>query len=125
MTVRFQKTPKGEVAIMPRADYEALLARLAEAEEDAGTARLIARAEEEIAAGAPVFPKSVADRVADGASPIRVFREWRGMTQVQLAAAAGLGQGYVSDLEKGRRRGTPDVLDRVATALRVPLDLLI
>jgi transcriptional regulator with XRE-family HTH domain len=54
-----------------------------------------------------------------------VFREWRKMTQAQLSAKTGLGQGYISDLEKGRRRGTADALNRVAAALKVPLDLLI
>ena len=29
MNVRFQKTPKGEVAILPRKDYEALVAKAA------------------------------------------------------------------------------------------------
>jgi len=28
MSVRFQKTPRGEVAILPRKDYEALVSRL-------------------------------------------------------------------------------------------------
>ncbi len=44
MNVRFQKTAHGEVAILPRKDYEALLAKAAEAAEDEGTARLVARA---------------------------------------------------------------------------------
>jgi hypothetical protein len=37
MNVRFQKTPKGEMAILPRKDYEALVMKAAEADEDAGT----------------------------------------------------------------------------------------
>jgi hypothetical protein len=40
MNVRFQKTQRGEVAILPRKDYEKLVAKAAEADEDAGTARL-------------------------------------------------------------------------------------
>ena len=46
MKVKFKATPDGEVAIMPRAEYERLKAFEQEAEEDAGTARLIARAAE-------------------------------------------------------------------------------
>ena len=38
MNVRFQKTAKGEVAILPRKDYDALVAKAAEADEDAGDA---------------------------------------------------------------------------------------
>ena len=46
MNVRFKMTNKGEVAILPRKDYEALAAKAQEADEDFGTARLVARARE-------------------------------------------------------------------------------
>jgi hypothetical protein len=45
MNVRFRMTNKGEVAILPRKEYEALAAKVREADEDFGTARLVARAE--------------------------------------------------------------------------------
>lgn len=124
MNVRFQKTDEGEVAILPRDEYEALVARLEEAEEDAGTARLVDRGLREIAEGAPTFPMDVANRVADGENPVRVFREWKGLTQVELAALAKLSQGHISDIESGRRTGTVAVLRQIADALGVPLDLL-
>ena len=44
MSVRFKKTDKGEIAILPRKEYEALVAKAAEADEDIGSARLVARA---------------------------------------------------------------------------------
>ena len=62
MTVRFKKTEKGEVAILPRKEYEALVAKAREADEGLGTARLIARGRKEIAAGASLIPMAVADR---------------------------------------------------------------
>jgi DNA-binding XRE family transcriptional regulator/PHD/YefM family antitoxin component YafN of YafNO toxin-antitoxin module len=125
MNVRFQKTAKGEIAILPRKDYEALVARAAETDENAGTARIVARARKEIAAGAPLIPKEVADRLAEGENPVRVFREWRDMTQQQLALEGGVTQGYLSDIETGRRRGTALRLRGISHALRVPLDLLV
>lgn len=121
MTVRFEKTPKGEVAILPREEYEALLELVNEAEEDEGTARVIDRV---MAANEPTFPLEVANRVADGENPVRVFREWRGLTQVELASRAGLSQGHISDIESGRRTGTVAVLRQIADIVRVPLDLL-
>jgi hypothetical protein len=39
--------------------------------EDVGTARIVARARREIAAGGPLFPKRVADRLAQKKKPIR------------------------------------------------------
>ena len=58
MNVRFKMTEKGEVAILPRGDYEALAAKAREADENVGTARLVMRAREEIAAGMPLIPKA-------------------------------------------------------------------
>ncbi len=125
MNVRFQKTARGEVAILARKDYEALVARAAEADENKGTARLVARAHAAIAAGAPLLPKHVADRLANGDNPVRVLREWRDVPQLQLSSQTGLSQGYISDVETGRRSGTAAVLRLIADALKVPLDLLV
>jgi Helix-turn-helix len=125
MNVRFKKTDKGEVAILPRKEYEALAAKAAEADEDAGTARLVARARKEIAAGAPLIPKAVADRIAKGENALRVLREWRDVPQLYLSYKTDIGQGYLSDLENGRRKGTAEVWKRIASVLKVPLDLLV
>ena len=125
MNVRFKKTGKGEVAILPRKDYEALAAKAAEADEDTGTARLVARARKEIAAGAPLIPKQVVDRLAKGENALRVLREWRDVPQLYLSFKTDIGQGYLSDLENGRRKGTAEVWKRIAKVLNVPLDLLV
>jgi hypothetical protein len=131
MSVRFQKTPRGEVAILPRKDYELLVAKAAEADEDAGTARIVARARKEIAGGGALLPKDVVDRMANGENPVRVLREWRdkdwpdGMTQMYLSFKTDLSQSYISDIETGRRTGTAAALRLIANALDVPLDVLV
>jgi helix-turn-helix protein len=125
MTVRFKKTDKGEVAILPRKQYEALVAKAKEAHEDAGTARLVARGRKEIAAGAPLIPIAVANRIANGENPIRVIREWQDITQLYLSMKTNIGQGYISDLENGRRKGTTAALKEIARVLKVPIDVLV
>ena len=125
MSVRFQKTPRGEVAILPRKEYELLAAKAAEADEDAGTARVVSRAKKEIAGGSPLMPKDVVDRLANGENPLRVLREWRGETQMYLSSKTNLSQGYISDIENGRRVGTVEALRLIANVLSVPLDLLV
>jgi hypothetical protein len=112
MNVRFKMTTKGEVAILPRREYEALAAKAREAEEDFGTARLVARARKEIAAGMPLIPKQVVDRIARGENALRVLREWRGQTQLSISHKTNIGQGYLSDLESGRRQGTTAALKK-------------
>jgi hypothetical protein len=124
MNVRFQKTARGEVAILPRKDYEALVAKAAETDEDKGTVRLVKLARDSIVAGAPLLPKNIVDRLANGDNPIRALREWRDLTQLYLSFKTGLSQGYISDLETGRRDGTTAALRLIADVLKVPLDLL-
>lgn len=126
MKVKFKTTADGEVAILPREEYERLKTLEQESKEDAGTARLVARAKKEIAGGAPLLPKEVVERLAKGENPIRVLRQFRGLSQVKLAAAEGIGitQNYLSDLETGKRKGPLALHRKFALALGVPLDLL-
>jgi DNA-binding XRE family transcriptional regulator len=124
MKVKFKTTPEGEVAILPRAEYERLKAFAQEAEEDAGTARLVARAKREIAGGAPLLPKDVVDRLGRSENPIRVLRQFREQTQAELSAGVGITQNYLSELETGKRKGPLELHQKIARFLGVPLDLL-
>lgn len=124
MKVKFKTTASGEVAILPRAEYERLKALEQEAGEDAGTARLVARARKEISGGDPLLPRQVVERLANGENPIRVLRQFREWSQTELATAIGIAQNYLSDLETGKRKGPLALHQKVAKALGVPLDLL-
>ena len=84
----------------------------------------MARARKEIAGGSPLLPKQVADRLANGENAVRVLREWRDITQMYLTFKTNLSQGYISDIENGRRVGTTAALRLIADVLKVPLDLL-
>ena len=56
---------------------------------------------------------------------VRHHRNLRGMTQDQLAVAAGMERSYVSDLERGTRNPSVLALGRLAAALSVqPYELL-
>lgn len=50
---------------------------------------------------------------------VRHQRKLKGMTQEQLAAAAGMERSYVSDLERGTRNPTVAALGRLADALGI------
>jgi DNA-binding XRE family transcriptional regulator len=124
--VQIIKTPTGEeLAVLPKDEYERLAARADERAEDIGTGRLVRGARAAISAGREVLlPKKVVDRLAAGENTIRVLREWREMTQAELVVAVGITQGYLSDLESGRRRGPLELHKKIARALGVPLDLV-
>lgn len=125
------RSPEGEeLVVLPRDDYDDLVARAAcptKADEDAGTAHIVADSSAALAGSRDVeLPAAVAEAIARGENPIRVIRKWRGMTQLQLAAfKTNIGQGYLSDIENGRRRGSPTLLKRLAEVLGVPMDLLV
>lgn len=81
-----------------------------------GFAERLARGEEE------TIPAAVVDRLLAAEPPVRVWREHRGLTQAQLAEAAGVTQSMVAMIERGDRRGTVDTLTVIARALKVDLD---
>jgi DNA-binding XRE family transcriptional regulator len=122
--VQFIKTDSGEeLAVLPKAEYERLVNRAED--EDAGTARIVRGAKQAIDAGREiVVPKNIVDRLAAGENPVRVLREWRHMTQMELVLALGITQGYLSDLETGKRKGPFALHEKISRALGVPLDLL-
>lgn len=70
------------------------------------------------------YPASVAHAVADGMTPLRAWREHRGMTTQALATAAGVSRPYISQIEAGRRVGTMATLARLAKALSIPVQAL-
>ena len=59
------------------------------------------------------------------ATAVKELRARRGLTQEQVAAAAGVSRGYLGELEQGRRRPSFEGVVRVARALEVELVELI
>ena len=71
------------------------------------------------------FPAEVADRLIAGESPLKVFREYRGLTQGRLAKTARTTAPYLSQIENGRRTGSVGLLRRLADALRIGIGDLV
>ncbi|MDH4285438.1 MAG: helix-turn-helix transcriptional regulator [Gallionellaceae bacterium] len=114
-----EKNGKPEYVVLPWDEYQAMLAALEDRADTAalaGFAERLARGEEE------TIPAVVLDRLLAGEQPVRVWREHRGLTQAQLAEAAGVTQSMVAMIERGGRRGTVDTLTVIARALKVDLD---
>ncbi len=68
------------------------------------------------------IPAAFAKRLLDGKNPIRVYREYRGMTQEALAAKADISKPFLSQLENERRVMSMRVLRSLAKALKVDFD---
>lgn len=79
--VQFIHTPGGDdLAVLPRAEYDRLVALSAEVQEDAAASRIVRSSTRALREGREVaLPKAVADRLANGGNAVRVIREWREM----------------------------------------------
>ncbi len=77
------------------------------------------------AEGGELFPAEIVDRLLAGERPVAVYRKYRGVTQKQLATAAGINAVYMSQIETGKRAGSLKTLAAIAKALEVePGDLI-
>ncbi|MCO6437381.1 MAG: LexA family transcriptional regulator [Phycisphaerae bacterium] len=56
---------------------------------------------------------------------LRRIRREKGMTQAELSAAAGVNQGFLSAIERGRANPRRRTIDALAAALNVPQGILI
>jgi len=119
------RTPSGEeLVVVPRAEYEALLAGVDREAEDACDVAIYDARKAELAVGGVVLPPEVSAAILRGESRLKAIRKWRGETQLHLEFKTGIGQGYLSDLENGRRTGTPETIAKLARALNVPVEWL-
>ena len=71
------------------------------------------------------FPIDVVDRLLAGVNAVKVYREYRGMTQKQLAEGVGINAVYLSQIETWRRTGSTATLTKLADSLNVDLEHLI
>ena len=112
-------TPGGETLVgLPLAEYESLV--------DAADIAAASRIRADIDAGREeLVPQSVVDRMLAGENPVRVWREHRALTAAQLAEAADISAGYLSELETGKKAGSLETMRRIAAALKLDIDDLL
>ena len=113
-----EKDGKPDYAILPYAEYLALLARL-EDKEDRDAVRAYKSRKDE------TFPATVAEALIDGKHPIKVYRQYRGLTQQQLADKVGKSKIYIAKLEGGERKGSVGMMTAIARVLGIDLDQLV
>jgi DNA-binding XRE family transcriptional regulator len=116
MNINYVRTPKGEeLAILPRAELEELMiaAQHGKALADYRSGRDPGLTADEMRA------------LLAATTPLAFWRRKRCLTQADLAAAVGITQNYLSDLETGKREGSPSQWLKIARALDVPLDEVI
>ena len=113
-----------DTVTLSRAEYEALLDRVEDAEDKAAIDHLEARIAKLgfVEATKDYLPIQLAERLAAGEHPIRVWRAHRGLTREARAEKAGVAPSYLTEIETRKKPGSFDAMIRLAAALSVSLD---
>jgi DNA-binding XRE family transcriptional regulator len=118
VTVQYLEIAGQELVLLPKADYR----RLCDEVEDVLDARAAASAQERHDAGDEYVPHSVIERLVAGEHPLRVWREYRGLSQEALGRLVGLNKMTISGLESGKRDTPSRNWRALANALEVDVD---
>ena len=72
-----------------------------------------------------LVPADVVNAILDGENGIKVWREFRGISQTDLAEQTGISVPYLSQLETNKRKGSLAVLSTIARVLKVSLETIV
>jgi DNA-binding XRE family transcriptional regulator len=113
-----------DTVTLSRAEYEALLDRLADAEDTSriGDIEAHERKHGKDVARADYLPIEAVERLCAGEHPVRVWRKHRGLTREALATLAGVAPSYLTEIEIHKKPGSFDALAKLAGALKISLD---
>jgi len=93
------------------------------AEEEAADLRTYEEVKRRLAIGEEeLIPAEFANRICAGESPVRVWREYRGLSVEELAGNAKVDPDELVGIEDGRRHGNKWMMKRLAAALNLDLD---
>ncbi|MFS3136885.1 helix-turn-helix domain-containing protein [Gluconacetobacter sacchari] len=110
-----------ETITLNRSDWEAILDRL----EDRSDLDAIRRSEQTNAHAHAYTDAETQRMVLDDVSAFIIWRERAGLTQKALAAASGVSQSYVDEIEAGKKRGSTSALAKIAKTLGVSIERLL
>jgi ribosome-binding protein aMBF1 (putative translation factor) len=108
-------------------DWKALIARLEDLEDLAAIADRLAHEEKvgkEIARQDYLTGDEM-KRILDDESPVKVWREKRGLTQRELAERAAVSSSYLAEIETGKKPGSAAALRKLSRVLAIPMENLL
>jgi|CXWL01.1.fsa_nt_gi transcriptional regulator with XRE-family HTH domain len=107
-----------KMVVLPAADFERLVSKPSNSDGVVEGEQALA----EIDAGMGTMPDDVLKLILDeGLPPVAAWRQYRSLSQAELACKAGLSQVFVSKIERGVCHGTPRTRRALAGALGAPL----
>lgn len=116
-------TLKGEkYAVLPFAMWEKIQEMLEDLQDIADCNEIRAKVER---GESEYMPASVVHAIIHGENPIKVYREYRGFTQAELAEKAALSVDMIKKIEGGKSDGSIKSLKAIAKALNVDIEDII
>ena len=116
-------TLKGEkYAVLPFEAWEKLQEYIEELQDIADCNEIRAKAER---GESEYMPASVVHVIIHGENPIKVYREYRGFTQAELAEKSCLSVDMIKKIEGGKSDGSIKSLKAIAKALNVDIEDII
>lgn len=111
-----------EMVTIPKDEY----LRLKAIEEEMSDLHSAVQVLERIKAGTEeLIPSAVVDRLLNGDAPLTVWREYRQLSQAELARQSGVNRVQIIDIEASRKTGSVSTLKKLATALQIDMDDLV
>ncbi|WP_422460209.1 helix-turn-helix domain-containing protein [Endozoicomonas sp. ALB115] len=112
---------KPAFVVMPYDEYQAMLEKLEDLEDSDAVHEFRAalrRGEEEL------IPAEVVNRLLTE-NTVKVWREYRGMSQKSLAENTGISEAMISQIESGKKQGSLKTITKIAQALNLTVDDII
>ena len=72
-----------------------------------------------------LIPFEITERRLAGESSVKIWREYRELTQEELGRRSEVSRAMIAAIETGRKKGGIDTLKRLAAALKVDLENLV
>jgi ribosome-binding protein aMBF1 (putative translation factor) len=116
----------GKTVTIRKRDWNALVARLEDIEDQEAIAAVLAY-EEKIGKEVARRDYLTGDemrRILDDESPVKVWREKRGLSQRELAEQAGVSSSYLAEIETGKKPGSAEALRKLSRVLAIPMENL-
>ena len=112
---------KPAFVVMPYDEYQAMMEKLEDLEDSDAIREFRAalrRGEEEL------IPAEVVDRLLTE-NTVKVWREYRGLSQKALSEQTGISEAMISQIESGKKQGSLKTITKIAQALNLSVDDII
>ena len=109
-------------AVLPYESYAKMIEILEDARDIADAKEIAARIER---GEGEYFPSEVVNAILDGENKIKIFREYRGITQEALAEKINKSVVMIRKLENRSSDGSISTIKAISNALKVDVEMLI